>query len=144
MSGFQSLDFPQTRYVVYIIGIEFRGTFVPFYVGQTSRDVAGRIGDYISGQFTASTDFKVGKAIYYFRCEGCEIKVYFKKSEEDEKARRAEEGMWKDKAVKKCPRLLNDHTVSSDDPTEEAKRIHAWVKEFLSDLETGKFPSPKS
>jgi len=141
--GLQCLDFPDTRYVVYIIGIDFGGRFVPFYVGETSRDVGGRIGDYISGQFTAKADFKVAKAIYYFR-PGHKIKVYFKESDKDKKARLAEEREWERKAAKKCPRLLNDYRSRRDNQEEEARRIGAWVKDFLSDLEAGKSPSPDS
>jgi hypothetical protein len=36
----------------------------PFYVGQTQR-LSGRMDDYLSASFQASTDFRVGEAVKY-------------------------------------------------------------------------------
>lgn len=48
------------RSIVYIFYAEKDTRRTPFYVGQTSRGI-GRFGDYISANFSASTDFKVGQ-----------------------------------------------------------------------------------
>lgn len=49
---------------------------VPFYVGRSKRHV-GRLGDYVSGKFTAVTDFRVGVAIRYLQKEGFRVDFHF-------------------------------------------------------------------
>ena len=34
----RSFDFPEARYVIYVVGIEIKGKFEPFYVGESSRN----------------------------------------------------------------------------------------------------------
>ena len=147
MLDLQCLDFPVVRHVIYVIGITCDRKFIPFYVGETSRNVAGRIGDYLSAQFNAPTDFKVGMAIRYFRSKDCQIKVCFVEASKERKERRVKESEWKIKAAKMCPRLLNDypsHKYEADlQPdvrqrkiAEQKRRIRAWAKRFLSDTGT--------
>jgi hypothetical protein len=61
-SKFKQFNFTDSKSIVYIIGVEENNHFHPFYVGQSDRSV-GRFGDYLSAQFSAPTDFKVGQAI---------------------------------------------------------------------------------
>jgi hypothetical protein len=76
---FETMDFPQKPNLVYVLGVELEGgkKFHPFYVGQTSRHI-GRIGDYVSAKFTASTDYKVGETVKYLLSRGLRVKVKFK------------------------------------------------------------------
>ena len=88
--GFQETEFPKEKGIVYIIVINYRGKVIPLYIGQTGRSV-GRVGDYIAGKYSASTDFKVSKAVEYLREKNYEVKIQSKRSSEDPKERRAEE-----------------------------------------------------
>ena len=67
-STFAEMEFPQHRDIVYVfLYVPDEGAEpVPFYVGESSRHV-GRFGDYMSANFTASTDFKVGEAVKYLQ-----------------------------------------------------------------------------
>jgi hypothetical protein len=138
LRDFQCLDFPDIRYLIYVFGIDFHGTFRPFYVGETSKGVGARIGDYISKQKTASTDLQVGTAVERFKECNHKVKVYYKESDKDKKARKAEENKWKKKAREKAPLLLNDLRFRKVTPEEREKKIRDWVDVFLSELKTEK------
>ena len=83
LSGFKNMEFPSNTNIVYIIYLRQKDKDIPFcypfYVGQSSRHV-GRLGDYISRQFTASADFKVGEAIHYVQRQGLYVGVWYKET----------------------------------------------------------------
>jgi len=127
-NNFETITFPQAPEIVYVLGIEFKGEFAPFYVGQTSRNV-GRFGDYVSAKFSASTDFKVGEAVKYFKKRGCSVKIKFKKSDRKEKE---EKNLLI--ALRKDTTLLNDlrgYNYKTANENEERQKIHQFVDEFL-------------
>lgn len=129
--NFETINFPQDPNIIYIIGIDYGKEFIPFYIGETSRNV-GRFGDYISAKFSASTDFKVGEAIKYFIKNGYKIKIKFKKS----KDRKKEEKELLSKLGKKFI-LLNDlkgYDYRYADKIKEAKKIYKFVKDLLKNL----------
>jgi len=80
-SAFKEIEFPKHSDIVYVfyyvhsVGKEP----IPFYVGESSRHF-GRFGDYISANFSASTDFKVGEAVKYLRERGFLVVVKFQES----------------------------------------------------------------
>lgn len=79
------IDFPKENTIVYKIGIFYNDLFHVFYVGSSKKGV-GRFGDYISCQFSASTDFKVGPVIKKLQELGADVKVkYFFDSDFAEK-----------------------------------------------------------
>jgi hypothetical protein len=69
LSRFEKFAFPVEPGIVYMIGVCFDSTgfedkrFAPFYVGQSSTRHIGRLGDYVSGRLTASTDFRIRKTV---------------------------------------------------------------------------------
>ncbi len=76
-----SIEFPTSSDIVYVIGVELRGKFVPFYVGESTRNV-GRIGDYVSKQPSAPTDFKVGNVVSHLISRGYRVVVKYGESEQ--------------------------------------------------------------
>jgi hypothetical protein len=65
---------------VYVMCYERDGIEVPFYVGQT-KQIAARMGDYMSAYFTCPTDFRVGEAARYFvEKHGLRVTVRYKSS----------------------------------------------------------------
>ncbi|MGD0970952.1 MAG: hypothetical protein ABSA04_06050 [Desulfobaccales bacterium] len=66
---FLTIEFPQNINVVYIIYLTNQGVHIPFYVGETGRFLV-RVSDYMSANFKAQTDFKVGEAIRYIQEKG--------------------------------------------------------------------------
>jgi len=83
---FTDIEFPQRIvepqrqtdivYVLYFIAPG--GKPVYFYVGQSTKGL-WRLDDYLSGQFSATTDFKVKQGIEYLRSQGfCSIRVKYK------------------------------------------------------------------
>ena len=57
--SFSVLDFPKDASAVYVIFCIKETKEVPIYVCETS-GMHGRIGYYVSANFSAATDFKVG------------------------------------------------------------------------------------
>lgn len=78
LNEFMQIKFPVQPNIVYVICYKKDDRKeIPFYVGKSTRSI-GRIGDYVSANFSAQTDFKVGKAIDYLREErGYEIIVRY-------------------------------------------------------------------
>src|SRR6266566_3359471 len=72
----KTFPFPTEGEIIYVIGFDNEGQFVPFYVGRSDRSI-GRIGDYVSGNFSASTDFKVNRAVERLRQTGKVVVVRF-------------------------------------------------------------------
>ncbi|MFA4941690.1 MAG: hypothetical protein WC582_03820 [Patescibacteria group bacterium] len=127
-NNFETISFPQHPKIVYILGIEFKGKFIPFYVGQTSRDV-GRFGDYVSAKFSASTDFKVGEAVRCFKKQGYSVKIKLKNSNNKEKEE-------KDLLIilRRDVKLLNDlegYNYKTASENEERQKIHLFIDKFL-------------
>lgn len=131
LNTFQTLDFPKHRDIVYVLCYKRNddNKIFPFYIGESSRHV-GRLGDYVSANFSASTDFKVGEAVRYLQQLGCHVEVKFKDSSD----RKSEE-----KALlqefQKTYKLLNDldgynyKTANSD---EERLRIRTYIDEIFT------------
>ena len=131
LNTFQALDFPKHRDIVYVLCYKNHNDnhVHPFYVGESSRHI-GRVGDYVSANFTASTDFKVGEAVTYLRQLGCHIEIKFKEAID----RKAEE-----KALlhefRQSHRLLNDlvgYNYLTANVDEERSRIRKFIDELLS------------
>ena len=62
------------RSIVYILYAEKDGCCKPFYVGESGRGLA-RLADYVSMQFSAATDFKVGQTIKYLEEDDWNVSV---------------------------------------------------------------------
>lgn len=132
---FNFMDFPKNESAVYIISFVKNNKEIPLYVGETSR-FQGRIGDYISANFKASTDFKVGEAIKYLQEIGCKIIIKYKfsenRKEEQNEIIKAFQGLGY--------RLLNElvgYNYRTADEKEERERIKIFCHNILSaDLPT--------
>jgi hypothetical protein len=127
--GFETIDFPTDPNIVYAIGIDSGGEFIPFYVGKTSRNI-GRFGDYISAKFSAQTDFKVGEAVKKFIEKGYKVKIKFKPSNDRAKDEKELISQWHERTL-----LLNDlegYDYKKAGEDEERKRIDAFVEEFIN------------
>ena len=137
MSGFDlgpftELPFPEHSELVYVLCYSRPGAteFRPFYIGETGRGL-GRFGDYLSAQFTASTDFRVGRAVRRLREHGSNVTIFWKASPD----RAAEE-----KTLIKLARgvgysLLNDvagYDYRSAKEPEELTRVHNFVDALLT------------
>ena len=129
-STFLEMDFPKRRDIVYVfhyVSVD-GGDPLPFYVGESSRHV-GRFGDYVSANFSASTDFKVGEAVRYFQEKGLRVVVRFRESHD----RRAEEReILQD--IRCTYRLLNDlkgYKYESADEALERQKIHKFIDEII-------------
>ena len=73
---FETIPFPEDRDIVYVLRFKKPNTnvMIPFYVGESRRGTR-RIGEYVSAQFAAATDFKVGVAAKALRTAGYEVFV---------------------------------------------------------------------
>ena len=103
-ADFTSVAFPQDEEIVYVLCFKRQGETVekPFYVGESRRG-ARRFGDYITAQFAAPTDFKVGVVVQTLQSEGAEVIVKYQRSVN----RRSDEARLIQEARKYHP-LLND------------------------------------
>ena len=133
MDNYIEIPFPIENDIVYQIGIYYKKTFVPFYVGQSSRHI-GRLGDYISAKFSASTDFKIGEAVKYLREKKHDVRVLYKISKNkmiDEKK------LIQD--IQQKYQLLNGvkgYDYKTANEIEEKVKIHSYIDQFLSDVKT--------
>lgn len=77
--GFTSITFPKDEEVVYVLCFKRLGSDeeVPFYVGESGRGTR-RLSDYITAQFAAPTDFKVGVVVQALQTAGAEVIVKYK------------------------------------------------------------------
>jgi len=128
--NFEEMEFPRDRDIVYVLHYlrQDNTEGVPFYVGESSRHV-GRFGDYVSANFTASTDFKVGEAVKYLRENRLRVVIKYKVSND----RKGEEKSIL-KELRVTFRLLNDlkgyrYGDSSED--EERLKIHQFIDQIL-------------
>jgi hypothetical protein len=127
--NFPRVNFPGDASIVYVIGIRepVKG-FFPFYVGESGRQL-GRMGDYITASFNATTDFHVGEAIRFFQSQGLEVEVRYKISLE----RKDEESELREEIAKRSIPLLK---LGSYDPKrtlkeEERLKVHKVCREFV-------------
>jgi hypothetical protein len=130
LSDFQEMEFPRHKDIVYVFHFHTDKTPqpIPFYVGESSRHV-GRFGDYMSANFSASTDFKVGEAVKYLRNYGARIFVKFKETHD----RREEEKVLLHK-LRRSVKLLNDlkgYRYGEADIDDERQKIHRFMEEIL-------------
>jgi hypothetical protein len=128
--GFITIPFPKDEDIVYILSYR-RGEDepAPFYVGESRRSTR-RIGDYLTAQFAAPTDFKVGTAIKALQAAGCEVLVHYKLSNN----RRQDEKAWIERLTGEGYALLNhersfNHKTAKED--EERARIQMFVQSLL-------------
>lgn len=131
-SDFVEIEFPQHKEIVYVLFFANDGNDyeAPFYVGESSRGI-GRFGDYISANFSASTDFKVGEAIRYLRERGFKVRIKYKEYED----RKAEERKIINILQKKT-RLLNElegynYTISNE--AAERARLHSFLERLTQE-----------
>lgn len=130
-SDFQEMEFPRHRDIVYVFHYvtDKVPEPVPFYVGESSRHV-GRFGDYMSANFSASTDFKVGEAVKYLRKCGARIVVKYKETHD----RREDEKLLLHK-LRRSVKLLNDlkgYRYGEADIDDERHRVHSFIDELLA------------
>ncbi len=128
------MEFPQPKKIVYILYFKEKNAneAIPFYIGESSRGI-GRFCDYISAQFGAPTDFKVGEAVRYLRELGFTVGIKYKESSD----RKKEEKAFIDR-LKKNHRLINElkgFNYKSAMKQDERARIRDFVETLV--LEKG-------
>lgn len=127
---FNDIEFPRSGDIIYVIYFRANDKNRYFYIGQSSRNI-GRLGDYLSAKFSASTDFKVGEAIKYLFSIGYKVGVKYKES----KNREVDEKSLLDELRKKY-KMLNDlpgYDYQTADETIERLKIHDFVRSLLPD-----------
>lgn len=131
--------------IAYLLVVRGEQGVFPFYVGETGRGV-GRLGDYLSAQFSACTDFVVGTAIQWLRDAGFEVEFLFRSTAPGEAARKQEERRLIELASERVGGvLLNDtakyprYDYRRADRDQERARVEAFCEEFCS--RTGLRPS---
>ena len=73
--------FPHDQSIVYVLCFRLADASeeIPFYVGQSGRGLR-RIADYITAQFAATTDFRVGVVVKALQDAGATISIKYKAS----------------------------------------------------------------
>ena len=128
-NGYRTISFPANSDIVYIIGVEERNKFIPIYVGESSKNI-GRIGDYVSAQFSAATDFKVGIAIKYLMKKEHKVIIKYKNSSDRKKEQNDAMGEIKIDGF----RLLNDlggYDYRTAKKEEEIRKIEDFIEEII-------------
>jgi len=123
--GFNDIEFPRYRNIVYAIYFREHDKDTYFYVGESSRHI-GRLGDYLSAKFSAPTDFKVGEAIKYLLSIGYEVAVKYKESQ----SRKVDEKSVLDE-LSKNSKMLNDlpgYDYKTADERQERLKIHEFIR----------------
>ena len=126
--GFNDIEFPRCRDIVYAIYFQVHDKDTYFYVGESSRHI-GRLGDYLSAQFSAPTDFKVGEAIKYLLSIGYEVGVKYKESQ----SRKVDEKSVLDE-LRKNSKMLNDlpgYDYKTADEMKEKLKIHDFIRSLF-------------
>jgi len=129
--GFSEFAFPQQGDIVYVLCFKAPGAehAVPFYVGESSRHV-GRFGDYLTAHFSASTDFKVGRAVRTLQAHGCEVVVRYK-HEVDRKAAESSLIATYEAAGLVLLNSLQGYRYQTALEADEMARVEAFVAELL-------------
>ena len=133
--GFQTITFPQDEAIVYVLCFKRPGSLEeePFYIGESGRGTR-RLSDYITSQFAAPIDFKVGVVVMALREAGAEVTVKFKLSAD----RKAEEA----KLIKEAHgtyTLLNNETsfnYKAASKEEQLTRFRTFAAVLLSNTHT--------
>jgi hypothetical protein len=133
--GFTSITFPQDEEIVYVLCFKQSGSLAerPFYIGESGRGTR-RLSDYITAQFAAPTDFKVGVVVQALQEAGAEVTVKFKRSAE----RKAEEAKLIKEAEEGNFRLLNNETsfnYKQASKDEQFARFRSFAAALLSDAQ---------
>ncbi|MDI1326552.1 MAG: hypothetical protein PSV23_07105 [Brevundimonas sp.] len=128
--GFTSISFPKDDDIVYVLCFKKLGdsSETPFYVGESGRGTR-RLGDYLTAQFAAPTDFKVGVVIKALQALGAEVIVKYRRSDD----RKAEEKQLIQEVAKYYP-LLNDESnfnYKSDARLAQSERFEAIAVALL-------------
>jgi hypothetical protein len=129
--GFITTPFPKDVGIVYILSFKQNGAenLVPFYIGESGRGTR-RIGEYISAQFSAATDFKVGVAAKALQAAGCEVFVSYKESVSRKDLEAELISSYKSRGFK----LLNheaSYNYKTADKSAEKLRFEAFVLSLL-------------
>ncbi len=130
----KTFPFPTEGEIIYVIGFDNEGQFVPFYVGRSDRSI-GRIGDYVSGNFSASTDFKVNRAVERLRQTGKVVVVRFDECTDSRGEERKSIEQFRGMGFI----LLNDFRLTPEgrqDEEEAQKAIWAFVDNLLRSLDS--------
>jgi len=128
---FKTILFPADEEVVYVLCFKRKGETeaIPFYVGESGRGTR-RLSDYITAQFAAPTDFKVGVVVKELQAAGAEVLVKYKRTNE----RKIEEkNLIRD--AEKMYALLNNETsfnYKTADQTIQAERFKAIATALLA------------
>jgi hypothetical protein len=138
---FTTVPFPEDTDIVYVLKYRRPGelNLIPFYVGESGRGTR-RIGEYVSAQFAAATDFKVGVAVRAFRAKGCDVFV----SHQESTNRRADETELINRYTQLGHKLLNavpSYNYKSAEKSAEQARIERFVIEVLQATTRGPSPS---
>jgi len=131
-SDFVEMEFPQHKEIVYVLFFanEENDYEAPFYVGESSRGI-GRFGDYISANFSASTDFKVGETVRYLRERGFKVRIKYKECED----RKAEERKIINILQKKSLLLneLEGYNYTTSNEAAERARLHSFLERLTQE-----------
>jgi hypothetical protein len=128
-ADFQKFDFPIDASIVYVIGIrETTKGFFPFYVGESGRHI-GRMGDYITANFRATTDFHVGEAIKFFHSKELSVEIRYKVSLERKDREKELIGILDDRGVP-LQKLGSYHPKDTNEE-DERKKVHEFCTRFL-------------
>lgn len=129
-STFEELEFPKDNNVLYVLCIrDTTSELCPFYVGESSKHVYGRIGDYVSAKFSASTDFKVGEAVRYLQSKGHRVVVKYRTSDD----RKGDESQLIQE-LRTSQQLLNDlkgYNYRVANVHDERLKIHSFMNQVL-------------
>ena len=129
--NFKTIPFPEDENIVYVLRFKRpdKANIIPFYVGESGRGTR-RIGEYISAQFAAVTDFKVGIAVRTLRAAGCDVFVSYQSSNN----RRVDEAELIKRYTIQGHRLLNaepSYNYKSADKSAEQARIEQFVATLI-------------
>jgi len=132
-NGFTSITFPHDEEVVYVLCFKRQGSEeeTPFYVGESGRGTR-RLSDYITAQFAAPTDFKVGVVVRALQAAGAEVTVKYKVCAN----RKAEEAKLIEEAAARSA-LLNDvpsFNYKTENKEEQLVRFQSIAAHCLKEL----------
>jgi hypothetical protein len=131
LSDFTELPFPSERDIVYVLCFVKLGQLdpVPFYVGESSRHI-GRFGDYVSANFSASTDFKVGEGVKFLRQLGFPVLIKYRETTR----RKLDEASLITALKSQGFMLLNDlkgYDYRSAVAENERRRVHSFIETLV-------------
>lgn len=142
--GFDEFVFPTQRDIVYVFCFRSAAMAepVPFYVGESSRHV-GRFGGYLAANFSASTDFKVGRAVEILQRLGCEVVVRYKAVTDRRDEERSLIAFYEKAGLSLLNRLKGYRYQSAQEPQEVAK-VGAFIAQLLAQHGAGAGPTAQS